>query len=120
MLAVLEGKSAELEKQIEDFRKKFCNTCEHEGGEFACTMMMRQWPDGECWRYRPREKKTKKEKTVDQNTETTGKSSTDEVEDQLPCKTCANAETCDRSHFYADNKDGYICEQKKELEEASV
>lgn len=125
MLAALEGKSADLEKQIEAFRKKFCDTCENKDGEYPCSMMMRQWPDGECWRYRPVKNK-KKDKGVDENASTdTEKSSSDKTEDQelqdsLPCKTCANAETCDRSFFIADEDGGYSCDKKRELEEITA
>lgn len=117
MMADLEGTGGELDKQIKEFQKKHCSTCEYNEGSM-CWTLMRSFLDTKCYRY---SRKKKKDKAVDENPETgTEKSSTDEPEGQLPCETCANAETCDRSHFYADNKNGYICEQKKVLEDVSA
>ena len=126
MLAALEGKTAEVEKQIEDFRKKFCDTCEHASGEYPCSMMMGQWPDGECWRYRKGTKEdTQEDSRLDETTapateKSSIKSEDQKIQDSLPCKDCANAETCDRSFFYANDDGGYNCDHKKPRKEVKV
>ena len=109
LMAELEGTQEELQKQIEDFKEKHCKTCQN--GVGYCRTLMRVYYEGKCYMY-------SKKQEVDEKDKTTEKSSTDELAGKLPCETCAHGTTCDRSHFYADNQDGYICDEKEELVEA--
>jgi ParB family chromosome partitioning protein len=120
MMADLEGTGAELDKQIAAFQKKHCKTCHNAVGR--CSTLMRVYYKDDCYAY---SKKRKEDEEVDDDLdENEGKPSTgsedQDLKDSLPCKDCANGETCDRSFFYADNKNGYVCDRKKELAEANA
>jgi hypothetical protein len=117
MMANLEGTGADLEKQIAAFKEKHCKTCQN-GLLHHCRYLMRVYFTDKCYGY---SKKKEGEEVLDDDEldgDLEGESST-ETQDELPCETCANAETCDRSFFYADNHSGYICDRKKELEDVN-
>jgi ParB/RepB/Spo0J family partition protein len=120
MMADLEGTGAELDKQIAAFQKKHCKTCRN--GVGRCSNLMRVYYKDDCYAY---SKKGKEDEEVDDDLdENEGKSSTgseaQELQDSLPCKDCANAPTCERTFFYANDDGGLCCDQKKATEEANV
>jgi ParB family chromosome partitioning protein len=119
MMADLEGTGDELDKQIAAFQKKHCKTCRN--GVGRCSTLMRVYYKEECYAY---SKKRKEDEELDENPEEVEKQSTgseaQELEDSLPCKTCANGATCDRTFFYANDNGGLCCDQKKELAEANA
>jgi ParB/RepB/Spo0J family partition protein len=115
MMADLEGTGAELDKQITAFQKKHCKTCHNAVGR--CSTLMRVYYKDDCYAY---SKKRKEDEEVDDDLdENEGKPSTgsedEELEGSLPCKDCANAPTCERTFFYANDNGGLCCDQKKEL-----
>jgi ParB family chromosome partitioning protein len=117
MMADLEGTGGEVDKQIKEFQKKHCSTCQYNEVSM-CWTLMRTFLEPRCYRYT---KKEKKDKAVDENPDGAEKSSTesDQLQGSLPCKTCANAETCQRTFFYANEDGGLSCDQKIK-EEANV
>jgi ParB/RepB/Spo0J family partition protein len=113
MLAELEGNSAELEKQIEDFRNKFCKSCQYEkedGRPGGCDLIMRVFPDGKCYRYYKRKKESGAPSAE------SSKSEDETLRDSLPCADCANSPTCERTFFYAKDEGGYACDNKVKQE----
>ncbi|GAI12490.1 unnamed protein product, partial [marine sediment metagenome] len=109
------GTSAELEKQIAAFKEAHCKTCQYgEDGE-GCTILMRVYPEGKCYRYykvKEEEEKKADADTADQVAQPVEKSEHEQLMDSLPCKDCQNNATCDRTFFRTDGQGGYVCDKK--------
>ena len=101
MLADLEGTGAELDKQMDAFKEAHCKTCQYAEG---CSILIRVYLEDKCYRYY--KVKEEKKKEVEQ------KSEHEDLMEALPCEDCQNAPTCDRTFFYVDDKDGYVCDKK--------
>jgi hypothetical protein len=123
MMASLEGTGVDLEKQIADFKEKHCKTCKN-GLLHHCRYLIRVYFTDKCYGYSKKKEGEEVLDDDDQDADLEGEPSTgseaQDLEDSLPCKTCANAKTCDRSFFHTDDEGGYTCDRKKELEEAKV
>lgn len=51
MLADLAGTGAELDRQIAAFKEAHCKTCRYEDEYGPCTILLRVYPEGKCYRY---------------------------------------------------------------------
>jgi ParB-like chromosome segregation protein Spo0J len=116
MMASLEGTGVDLEKQIAAFKEKHCKTCQN-GLLHHCRYLIRVYFTDKCYGYSKKKEGEEVLDDDDQDADLEGEPSTgseaQDLEDSLPCKTCANAETCDRSFFHTDDEGGYTCDQKK-------
>lgn len=110
-MADLAGTGAELETKIAAFREKHCKTCENDKELGGCSLLMRVYPEGKCWRYHKAEEE-EEDTTTEQVEPQVEKSEHQEIMGSLPCKDCQNSPTCDRSFFYTDGQGGYICDRK--------